>query len=258
MKNRYYKHYQLLLSELNNNKQFGLSSNYLWPFRKNDAQFILQNGFNLGGERSESVIQIVEGLLDDDDFKCYELAPDAFYSKSDNLVDEIVYNRSNLIINNWCIGLIITSAIFCLIKAYLALWKIGYDRREAGRHQASYVEFDVSPVIFSWPISWQTLFRLCLNPYIGPVLGSALKEFSFIKDKDTSLQVISCLLEQPIMLWTPENPSFVKEGVISFLSLFDIDKMIVSELAEEIRASSDCNVLLTFLKTYKLEKESHG
>lgn len=258
MKNTFYKHYRLLLSELNNNKQFGLSSIYFWPFRQDDAQYLVQNALTFEGTSSEEVINCVEELLEsDDNFGAYQLAPDEFYSKSINLVDQIVYNRNNLIINSWSVGLIITSAVLCLIKSDLDRWKIAYDRREARNHEASYVEYDVSPVAFSWPISWKSLLELCLNPYIGPVLGSALKEFSFIKDKNTSIQVISCLLKVHPILIIPHNSSFFKQGLINFLSLFDIDEVIASELAEEISASDDFDVLLTFLKTYKLEKEAH-
>ena len=51
--------------------------------------------------------------------------------------------------------------------------------------------------------------------------------------------------------------AILSPGLINFLSLFDIDEVIASELAEEIRASDNFDVLITFLKTYKLEKEAH-
>lgn len=258
MKNKFYQHYRLLLSELKNSKQLGLSSTHYWPFREDDAQYLVQNALTLEGKSSEEVVNCVEDLLEsDDNFRSYQLAPDEFYSRSNNLVDQIVYNRNNLIINSWSVGLIITSAVLCLMKSDLDRWKLAYDRREARNHEASYLEYEVSPVAFSWPISWKRLLELCLNPYVGPVLGSALKEFSFIKDKDTSIQIISCLLKTHTILTIPHNSSFFKQGLINFLSLFDIDEVIASELAEEIRASDNFDVLITFLKTYKLEKEAH-
>ena len=107
----------------------------------------------LEGTSSEEVVKCVEDLLDDDNFRSYQLAPDEFYSRSINLVDQIVYNRNNLIINSWSVGLIITSAVLCLMKSDLDRWKLAYDRREARNHGASYLEYEVSPVAFSWPVS---------------------------------------------------------------------------------------------------------
>lgn len=116
------------------------------------------------------MVNCIEDLLeDDDDFGSYQLAPDEFYSRSNNLVDPIVYNRNNLIINSWSVGLIITSAVIRLMKSDLYRWKIAYDRREAHNTETSYVEYQVSPAAFSWPISWKSLLELCLNHYVGPV-----------------------------------------------------------------------------------------
>ena len=88
-------------------------------------------------------------------------------------------------------------------------------------------------------------------------MGSVLKELSFIKDKDTTIQIIYCLIKTHLILIIPHNFSFFKQALINFLSLFDIDEVITFELAEEIRASDNFNVLITFLKIYKLEKEAH-
>lgn len=62
----------------------------------------------------------------------------------------------------------------------------------------------------------------------------ALKEFSFVKDKDASIQIISCLFPTKLhtILSIPHNSSFFKQGLINFLSLFDIDEVIASDLAE--------------------------
>lgn len=88
-------------------------------------------------------------------------------------------------------------------------------------------------------------------------MGSVLKELSFIKDKDTNIQIIYCLIKTHLILIIPHNSSFFKQGLINFLSFFDIDEVITFELAEEIRASDNFDVLITFLKIYKLEKEAH-
>ena len=117
MKNKFYHHYELLCSELKNSNHFGLSSIYSWPFREDDAQYLVQNALTLGGTNREEVVNCIEDLLeDDDDFGSYQLAPDKFYSRSTNIVDQIVYNRNNLVINSWSVGLIITLAVLYLMK----------------------------------------------------------------------------------------------------------------------------------------------
>jgi hypothetical protein len=99
---------------------------------------LVRNALTLEGTSNDEVVKCVEDLLEsDDNFGSYQLAPDEFYSRSINLVDQIVYNRNNLIINSWSVGLIITSAVLCLIKSDLDRWKIAYDRREARNHEGS-------------------------------------------------------------------------------------------------------------------------
>lgn len=116
MKNKFYQHYRLLLYTLKNSKQLGLRSIHSCSFCKDAAQYLVQNALILEGTSSEEVVKCVDNLLDGDNLKSYQLAPDKFYSRSTNIVDLIVSNRNNLVINSWSVGLIITLAVLYLMK----------------------------------------------------------------------------------------------------------------------------------------------
>lgn len=116
MKNKFYQHSRLLLYALENSKQLSLRSIHSWSFCKDAAQYVVQNALILEGTSSEEVVKCVENLLDGNNFRSYQLPPDEFYSRSTNLVHKIVYNRNNLVINSWSVGLIITLAVLDLMK----------------------------------------------------------------------------------------------------------------------------------------------
>jgi len=120
---------------------------------------------------------------------CKELSPD-----SPNLVDQIVYNQDNLVIKSWSSGIIIASAIFHPVRLELSQWEKSYDRIKAENTQSSNVRYDIYPAAFLWPLTWNDILQLSINPYVGPVLSSALKELSSIRQTAISLRIISCLI----------------------------------------------------------------
>jgi hypothetical protein len=184
MKNRFYKHYRLLLPELKNSEQFGLSSIYSWPFRQDHAQYLVQNALTLEGTSNDEVVKCVQDLLEsDDNFGSYQLASDEFYSRSIYIVDQIVYiyNCNNLIINSWSVGLIIKSAVLYLIKSDLDRCKIAYDRREARNHEAFYLDYDVSLVVFFFAYWLEKSLRIVSESLYRSCIGVGFKRIFFDK-----------------------------------------------------------------------------
>lgn len=53
-----------------------------------------------------------------------------------------------------------------------------------------------------------------------------------------------------------DKSSFLKQEVINYLTLFDINKATSYQLAEDVFASGSFDVLILFLKNYKSQKEN--
>jgi hypothetical protein len=261
LENKSYSHHSILLSELLTHKQFGANATYHWPFNKNDAAYVVRGAWTIKGTSSEEIIECVESSGDYvEDF----LTPEGFKIDPKNIVDQIVYNNDNLIIKEWLAGTIITSAVLCLMEEQLNNWKRAYDRRKTFTEteyikytrEAYYTPYNKSPVLFSSPIEWENLLDLCVNPYVGPILGEVLKDFSLVTDNNTSIKIISSLIKANPSGIYYDNYSFVKQGVINFLTLFNINKATMQQLAEDVFASKNFCVLIVFLTNYKLKKEN--
>jgi hypothetical protein len=261
LENQSYRHHSLLLSELLNHKLFGLNARYYWPYRSNDAACVVSGAWDIRSTSSEEIIDCVEESGDYvEDF----LTPEGFEINPKNIVDQIVYNPNNLIIKEWSAGTIITSAVLYLMKRQLNNWKYWYDKIESYTKEeyrkytgkAYYTPYSKSPALFSSPIEWTNILYLCVNPYVGPILGEVLKDFSLVTDNDTSSQIISSLIEVKPYHSSYDDSSFLKEGVINFVTLFHIDKATTQQLAEDVFASRSFDVLIVFLTNYKLRKET--
>ena len=53
-----------------------------------------------------------------------------------------------------------------------------------------------------------------------------------------------------------DKSSFLKQEVINYLTLFDINEATSYQLAEDVFASGSFDVLILFLKNYKSQKEN--
>lgn len=95
-----------------------------------------------------------------------------------------------------------------------------------------------------------------MSIYVGPILGEILKEFSLVTDNDTSMQIISSLMEASPSRIYYDNHSFHKQDIINYLTLFNINKATSHQLAEDVFASGSFDVLVLFLKNYKSQKEN--
>ena len=190
----------------------------------------------------------------DEDFRLFRLTSKELSPDSTNLVDQIVYNQDNLVIKSWSSGIIITSAIFHPVRLELSRWKKSYDRIKAENTQSSDVRYDICPAAFLWPLAWNDVLQLSINPHVGPVLSSALKELSSIRKTAISLRIISCLINYNFFI-IPYDPSFLKEGLTNYLHLFNIDQVTILQLADKVCTSASFDPLITFLKNYKLKME---
>ena len=108
---------------------------------------------------SDEIIKIIEGS---GDYIADYLTPEGFETNLKNIVDQIVYNKNNLIIKDWLAGIIVTSTILYLIKEELYKWKICYDRWNtynkakfrAYTGKAYFTPYNKPPTVFSWPMNW--------------------------------------------------------------------------------------------------------
>lgn len=141
--------------EIKTDKQFGLNTPYHWLFNSSDAGIVVTGARTIQSTSSDDIIDCVKnsGNYVED-----YLSPEWFETDPTNLVDQIIYNRNNLVIKDWSAGIIVTSAVLCLLKKELDYWKCTYDRRETYikaefityTKEAYYTEYTKSPVVFAW------------------------------------------------------------------------------------------------------------
>jgi hypothetical protein len=133
---------EILIFDFESHPSFGLNSKYQWPYLDSDACDLILSVFSLRSLNSRKIIDWVADILDrNDDFRRYRLTPEELSPDPTNLFDEVVYNQDNLVVKNWCPGILITSAIFHLIRSQLYRWKRSYDIVKEESSNFSDVEF---------------------------------------------------------------------------------------------------------------------
>jgi hypothetical protein len=253
MGNDFKKHYDILIYEFENHPRFGLNSKYSWPYLVDDAFDLVSNAILLGSSTTWEIISYFEEMFQlDEDFRAYRSTPEGLMLDSTNLVDQIFYDREDLIISSWSPGVIVTSAIFCLVRSKLHRWKTSYDRVKKESNNFSDREFDLCPVSFLWPISWNSLLKLSVDPYVGPTLSVALKEFYLIKDIGITLRIISCLINSSLII--PSDRSFLEQGLANYLHIFGIDQVTILVLTDKVCTLESFKPLIIFLTNFKLEE----
>lgn len=226
----------------------------MWPYSDEDACDLISYAFALTSSHSGEIIGWFEDVLEfDNDYRLYRLTPKERTPDSTNLVDQIVYNKDNLVINSWSSGIIATSAIFHLVRSELRRWQTSCDRIQTSSSDYSGVEYTICPVAFSWPVAWSYLLKLSTNSFVGPELSLVLKDLFSIRNTGISLRIISCLVNTYVTI--PYDQSFLKQGLTNYLHLFNIDEAIIIELAAKVCTSESFDPLITFLKNYKLQIE---
>jgi hypothetical protein len=118
MGNQFKQHYDILISGFESHPYFGLDLKYSWPYSNNDAQDLILNTFALRSSSSKDILDWVEKVVEfDEDFRLFRLTSKEMSPNPTNLFDQVIYNKNNLVIKNWSSGIIITSAIFYLVRS---------------------------------------------------------------------------------------------------------------------------------------------
>ena len=250
MKHKFEQQYNILIHGFEKHYRFGLTSKYMWPYSIDDAVDLISIAYQLNGFTSQEIISYVKEMVevDEEEFCVYRLTPEGFRPKPTNLVDQVVYNERNLIIKHWSAGLIITSAIFYLVRSRLNIWKRCYKAVFSNK------EFNAGsgycPAYFFSPVRWNYLLELSVNPYIGPELSLALKDISSVRNHDISLDIISTPINYNYLIM-PKDKSFLKEGLTNYLAIFHLDDIVIFKLAEKVYTSNSFDALTVFLTNYK-------
>ena len=252
MDNEFKQYYKILIYAFESHPSFGLSSKYLWPYSDDDACDLISHGFALTSSKSQEIIDWVEDTLEvNNNFRLDRLTPKELTPDSTNLFDQVIYNKDNLIIKSWSSSIIVTSAIFYLVRSELHRWKTSCDRIQTSSGNYSGVEYTICPVAFSWPVKWSELLGLSTDPFVGPELSLALKDLFPIRHPGISVRIIYCLINSYIAI--PYDQSFLRQGLTNYLHIFDIDQVTILALTDKVGTSESFKPLIIFLTNYKLK-----
>lgn len=248
-----------IICAFKNHYLFGLEGELRWPYKCEDSLSILQRYGVCFTSTDDLINYFIQEITPESEDDClwlrltiptFNSASQSFEYDFSNLANEVYYNRKNIKIQEWPISVVITSALFHLIICNLSFTEDLFNRGRTSNPLAILV-LSKYPVCFAPPISWASIFQLCINPVIGPVLVPALKELPLLN----KLTIVSTFIIPSFNHYStsiPSNKSFFKSGMIGFLSLLNIDEQIALNLVKKVEKANDGEPLKIFLKNYKL------